>query len=121
MNCMECGTETTTGQRCRRCNGLAQRLLAAYECQDDDMALIAMVDDEHLSPARVGNRIGTTRPSAERRLAKARRRQELVHGRQDIDGDPCWCSDPEAGEHEERCVLLLGMTRKLTTMEAATP
>jgi hypothetical protein len=76
-NCEDCGKQTL-GVRCRACNGRFQALKAAQEKDEDDRALLAMVESEKLSAERLGNRLGLSKPGAWKRIRKAKARQDLL-------------------------------------------
>ena len=76
-HCVDCG-RPTSGVRCRVCNGRYTAEQAARQAEQDDRALVALVDDEKLSVARVGVRLGISRQAANRRVRKARSRLALL-------------------------------------------
>ncbi len=76
--CIDCGTDVTTGIRCKPCNGKHIKLTAAIDMDINDVALLAMVDKEGLSAARLGTRLGISRSGADRRIRGARKRQQLL-------------------------------------------
>lgn len=77
MICVECGKETAGGQRHRLCHGRYVREVHATVLAESDTAILKMRDEEHLSAARIGARIGVSRDRAYHKIKDARRRQRI--------------------------------------------
>lgn len=76
-NCRDCGRETDH-LRCRACNAINQKLVAAQEMDDLDQEMLRWVDVDHLTQNAVAVRLGTSRQAIGRRIRAARVRQAFL-------------------------------------------
>jgi hypothetical protein len=86
--CARCGTTTSGGTYCRKCNGWAQSVDALLRTATADAALIRMHDDEHLPYAEIGRREvpPVSRQAIGHRIRKARRRRDERASMEHIPG-----------------------------------
>lgn len=76
--CKDCGTVVVTGVRCRDCNGRHIAMQHAQAMETHDRQLLAMVQDEQLSAARLGDRLGISRVAADMRIRGAKKRLAML-------------------------------------------
>lgn len=73
--CARCGTATSGGAYCRKCNGWAQQVAALMSTADGDAKLLR--DADEYTVAEIARLTGVSRQAVAGRLAKARARQAV--------------------------------------------
>lgn len=73
-HCIDCG-RPSSGLRCRACHGKFVKHQSLVETAGRDRALLAMVDEEHLSGTRLATRLGVSRVRASQSVHLARTRE----------------------------------------------
>lgn len=73
--CARCGTTTSGGAYCRKCNGWAQQVAALIATADSDAKLLRLAEQHTV--AEIGRIEGVSRQAVAGRLDKARARQAV--------------------------------------------
>jgi hypothetical protein len=73
--CIDCGTETAGGVRCKACHGAFLRLESLKATAQADRNLLADVDREKLNGGRLAARLGISRVRGVQKIRIARERE----------------------------------------------
>jgi predicted DNA-binding protein (UPF0251 family) len=76
--CLDCGKDVITGIRCRNCNGAFIKREHASRMEEDDRALMKLIEEQGLTSQRLADRMGISRQAADMHIKGARKRLALL-------------------------------------------